>query len=139
MQILNVKAAAPSAILIALGASIKAHITQNGTIKQFLEDSGIGRATLYRLFEGNVVGSDVLITVLHSLGRYDLLADLVAVPRVNPMQALNASRAGTLLVTTTKPKAGKSTSKGIKVTRPTSLRLEGLGKPSVIKTWKKSP
>lgn len=130
MQPINIKAAAPSAIMVAMGAAIKNHITQHSTIKQFLEDSGLGRATLYRLFDGKTVGTDILIAVLHSLGRYDLLESLVAEPRINPMQMLNSQRA----MASSNPKRGRKGIAGISSTpKPTTLRIDGIGKATANK------
>lgn len=132
MQPINIKAAAPSAIMVAMGAAIKAHITQNGTIKQFLEDSGIGRATLYRLFDGKTVGTDILIAVLHSLGRYDLLESLVAEPRINPMQMLNSQRVASHI----KPKRPIKGYGGVRVSKPTTLFIDGLAHAKLSKLRK---
>jgi hypothetical protein len=131
MNPINIKAAAPSAIMVSLGAAIKAHITQNGTIKQFLEDSGIGRATLYRLFDGKTVGTDILIAVLQSLGRYDLLESLVAEPRINPMQMLKAQR-----VSVGTPYKHKRPSKeygGGNASKPNTLIIDGLAQAKIAK------
>lgn len=132
MQPINIKAAAPSAVLVAMGAAIKAHITQTSTIKQFLEDSGIGRATLYRMFDGKTVGTDILIAVLHSLGRYDLLESLVAEPRINPMQMLNSQRA----VAHIKPKKPKKGDGGGSASKPNTLFIDGLAHAKLSKLRK---
>jgi len=117
---IDVRAAAPSAIQEALGATLKAQIKQSGKITDFVERSGVSRSALYRLFKGDPVGVDVLITVLQCLGRGDALHALLAPPSVNPMALIEMAKGASRLSIVQqlyKPK------------RPASLQIEGLAKP----------
>lgn len=117
---IDVKAASPSAVQEALGATLKEQIKQAGKITDFVERSGVSRSALYRLFKGDPVGVDVLITVLQCLGRIDALHVLLAPPSVNPMALIAMAKGASRLSIVQqlyKPK------------RPSSLQIEGLAKP----------
>lgn len=80
MENLDVKTASAGAIQKAIGQSIKQQISNLYTISEFETISGVSRSSLYRFFNGEYVGMDIVIMVLQSLGRDQLLSDLVSVP-----------------------------------------------------------
>lgn len=82
---INVKAASVAAIQEAVGESIKAQVKAWGSTSDFIEVSGVPRSSLYRLFNGETIGSDMLLKVLHTLGRFDALEALTRTPPQNPL------------------------------------------------------
>jgi len=73
----------------AMGEAVAVHIRRQGTVKSFAKESGVARATIYRLLQGETVGTDVLFRVLRTLNRTDLLQLLVNPPEESPLAKWN--------------------------------------------------
>lgn len=79
----------PSGLLMkCVGESIKAHVKAAGTVKAFVERSGIARNSLYRLFAGEPVGADTLLLALQALDRVDVLELLTMAPSISPLDRI---------------------------------------------------
>lgn len=89
-QSIDFQSVATGVIQSAIGDALKEQIKQAGNVKDFAERSGVSRSALYRLFNGEPVGIDVLIAVLQSLGRSDALGMLVASPVITPVPCIGS-------------------------------------------------
>lgn len=119
----NIKAASTSALQVELGASLKLHIKAWGAQKEFQVESGIPMNTLHRMMRGETVGSDVLLTVLRTLGRFDLIEQLLAEPPKSPLDDVprknkRDTSASVLTGASRRPKAGELTG----IARPVRTR-----------------
>lgn len=79
-------------IQLALGESLHAQITEQGTLAEFITKSGVAKTILYRMFAGDTISDDNLIKVLKTLGRHDILQLMVAAPPQNPLKFVASSR-----------------------------------------------
>lgn len=73
-------------LLRDMGAALQLHAERAGSVSTLAEACGVSRRTLYRLFRGEVVGSDVLIRVLRGLGRQEVVYDLLRRPEATPIE-----------------------------------------------------
>lgn len=119
---INIKSASISALQQAQGESIRLQIQEWGSIKDFIEYSGVSKATLYRVFSGHTVGSDVILKIYQSLGKTDVLTALTAKPKPNPLTLLKktTNRPVVIRATVSTGSAGQST---------TGFALSGMADP----------
>jgi predicted transcriptional regulator len=80
MEKINVKTASTGVIQKAIGQAIKKQIATSYTIAEFETISGVSRSSLYRFFNGEYVGMDIVIMVLQALGRDQALEELLSLP-----------------------------------------------------------
>lgn len=118
----NIKAASTSALQTELGASLKLHIKAWGAQKDFQVESGIPMNTLHRMMRGETVGSDVILTVLRTLGRFNLLEQMLAEPTKSPLDDIQRKN---------KREAPAGELKGAP-RRPNAGALTGIAKPTRV-------
>ena len=74
------------ALLARLGTQLKQAAKKAGSIQRLAQHAGVPRSTLYRLFAGEVVGTDSLLRVLRALDRWDVIFALLAPPNDTPIE-----------------------------------------------------
>ncbi len=94
MSQIDPRAAPIEALQIELGLALDAAIDRQGGKVAFAQRAGLNRATLYRLLRGENVSTEVLLRTLRALGRWDLLAELLAAPAPSPLELRPQERAG---------------------------------------------
>ena len=95
MQHLDVKSSTIESIQKAMGEALAGFISQHSDKSAFAKETGINRVTLYRLLNGENVGTDTLLRVLRALGRYDILDLLATPPEKTPIEKLEKNRKNT--------------------------------------------
>ncbi len=88
MRQINIRGASVEALQGELGRVLGALIDQWGDKSDFAKEAGINRATLYRLLGGKNAGTDTLLRVLRTLGRYDVLSLLLEPVTETPLEKL---------------------------------------------------
>ena len=86
MSKIDVREAPIDAISRAIGEELRAYAKRQGDINALVENSGVSRSTLGRLFRGKPVSTDVLFRILRALERWDILDLLTEPPRLTPIE-----------------------------------------------------
>lgn len=81
----NVNHTSVEQLQLALGKSLKAKIKAQSKVKSFAKENGIGKTSLYRLFNGEGISMDNLIRLLRGLGMHDVLETLLSEPEISPV------------------------------------------------------
>ena len=92
MRRIHVESASIESLQTAIGKAIALHIVKAGTITNFAKRAGIVRQTLYRLMDGETVGTDILLRALRTLGRTADISRLLELPHETPLEKVEQSK-----------------------------------------------